>query len=444
MKIIINESQLSKIIKEDYSEKITIQLISKFKQEEPDVDENKLREYIMRFDKIKNDLNTNKRDLFQYTLPELETVLVNSYENQKIKSKPLNHGLENEDRVFWSPGLDIYKADSLEGCITYGNGYRFCISSRGNDNKYNHYRLNQRGTPYFVFNHMKTNKKNSQEDFEDGDDEYMDPEHLMVIFVIPYDTSDEDGRYPNEEFEDGEPSELFNGYCYWSVTNANNQGEEYYLSFGSIEYKYPFLNGLQDIFTHIRLSNKDINLKKITHELFKNIDVLSSKHGYISFVNSAIGEGTYEKFPSAVNTEQQKKMLSAYRNGIHKDFRLYRLNVYENKNPETGTYPYRSIKVYYGEEGLKDAKEEVSKLKSNAKMDLEDRTKYLTNYNDIPSNVRYRYANIPDDVLLLTNNDGYKLVVVPWNEQYMEYMKKINSVFTDFEHKKWKIRNNEL
>jgi hypothetical protein len=43
------------LLTEEYSEKVVSRLVEKYKQENPEMDENVIRDYINRFDKIKND-----------------------------------------------------------------------------------------------------------------------------------------------------------------------------------------------------------------------------------------------------------------------------------------------------------------------------------------------------------------------------------------------------
>jgi len=64
--------------------------------------------------------------------------------------------------------------------------YSFCISARGRENQYSGYRLEDVGTPYFVFNDNKTSERNP-------DGTFVDPEHLLIVFI--FDRGG--GRYPD-------------------------------------------------------------------------------------------------------------------------------------------------------------------------------------------------------------------------------------------------------
>jgi len=234
----------------EYSDKIITQLISKFKTEKPNLDDSIITAYIERFSQIKDSPNVSQKDITKYTWNDLEKVISDN-QPKRIKAGKINDGepSKNADLVYNQNNLRIYAAKTKEACIKYGNGYSFCISSRGSENMYSQYRIEQSGTPYFVFDDTKTSKQDNPGQFED-------PEHLLVVFV--YNPEDEGGEYTN-------------GY---SVTDANNSGEDDFDDFNGVESNYPRLKGLKNIFQPIELNPKEkaeykIELNYNNHLYFK-------------------------------------------------------------------------------------------------------------------------------------------------------------------------------
>ena len=227
----------------EYSDKIIAQLTAKFKSEKPDLDDNIIIAYINRFSQIK-DNNVSQKDITKYTWNDLEKV-INDNQPKRIKAGKLNDGEPSKDAnlVYNQNNLRIYVGPTKNACVKYGNGYSFCISARGGNNMYSQYRIEQYGTPYFVFDDTKTSEQSSPGKFED-------PNHLLVVFV-----------YNPEDYEEG--GEFSDGY---TITNADNSGEDDFESFNGVERYYPRLKGLENIFQPIEVNSKekaeyDIELK---------------------------------------------------------------------------------------------------------------------------------------------------------------------------------------
>jgi hypothetical protein len=239
----------------EYSEATINLLIDKFKSYKNYP--NKIRKYVDAFDKIRDRLPKEERDIFKYSWEELESVLSDYYQPKRIKAGKINDGEPSSDAnlVYNQNGLRIYAAASLELCVKYGNGYSFCISARGDQNMYQDYRyplgttsddkISFVGTPYFVFDDTKSSEKN-----EDGS--FVDPEHLLVVFyneeIIDYD------NYSDDEYDGSFEYEAPSSY---SVTDADNEGEKKYDDFERVEQVYPRLKGLRDIFKYIEPPYKE-------------------------------------------------------------------------------------------------------------------------------------------------------------------------------------------
>ena len=85
---------MNKFLEQKYSEKVISQLLKKFIGYDSTADNrdkiidhklvNMVYDFIKTFDKIKNSPNIAKKDIFTYTLPELEEVVLNYMKNMVI------------------------------------------------------------------------------------------------------------------------------------------------------------------------------------------------------------------------------------------------------------------------------------------------------------------------------------------------------------------------
>jgi hypothetical protein len=254
MKILIKESQLKVIINEEiisgkapkvlmttlnlgtgkrvtlqeYSDKVINQLVSRFMQEDPTLSDELIKKYIERFEQIKNSPNISEKDILKYSWDKLEQTIIDN-QPKRIKAGKINDGEPKDaDLVYNKKGLRIYASKTKEACIKYGNGYSFCISARGGNNMYSKYRIMDKGTPYFIFDDTKTSNI-------DENGEFKDKKHVLVLFVYI-----------------DEPKRL-----YYTVTEADNQGDKSYSSFTTLKTDYPKLKGLEKIFQPINVSSKE-------------------------------------------------------------------------------------------------------------------------------------------------------------------------------------------
>jgi hypothetical protein len=195
----------------EYGQSLIQTLIEKFQKEEPALTPTIIKGYIDRFDRIKN--NLQEKDITKYTWKDLE-IAVDSYQpKQRIKAGTIDPTVTDANLLYNQDGIRIYLGLDKKSCIKYGNGYSFCISARGDNNMYSHYRVKKRGTPYFIFNdNLPKTKEN--------------PNHVLVLFVydIPPDSSymtrNERARY--------------------TITNALNKGEKHYNSINYVVSDYPW------------------------------------------------------------------------------------------------------------------------------------------------------------------------------------------------------------
>lgn len=198
----------------EYSHKLIDQLVDRFSEE--GVDPEEAREYINLFHRFSQGLDPDKRDITKYSWNELVQVVNDKKDNRRIKvGKIGDKNIDKDDVVYGKDGVMIYRGDSKEKCIRYGNGYNLCISSRGDDNKYDEYTSTTRNY-YFIFNN------NLDKD---------DPLHLIVIQRLLYPLT-----------RDSSP------YVLWDAENRLMFPADKLPSFKTIELILPWLEGLEHIF----------------------------------------------------------------------------------------------------------------------------------------------------------------------------------------------------
>lgn len=173
----MNFYELYHIINE-YGENLITTLTEKFKKENPTLTPTIIRNYIDRFERIKN--NLSEKDITKYSWKELENTVDSNQPKQRIKAGKLDPTVTDANLLYNKDNIRIYLGKDKKSCIKYGNGYTFCISARGEDNMYSHYRIENKGTPYFIFNDNLPKEDNR---------------HLMVLFVYLHGTQQYAKRY---------------------------------------------------------------------------------------------------------------------------------------------------------------------------------------------------------------------------------------------------------
>jgi hypothetical protein len=195
----------------EYGQSLIETLTQKFQQEEPGLTPTIIRNYIDRFDRIKN--NLPEKDITKYSWKELENTVDGYQPKQRIKAGTLDPTVTDANLLYNQNKVRIYLGKDKKSCVKYGNGYSFCISARGKDNMYGHYRIGKRGTPYFIFNDNLPKE---------------DPDHVLVLFV--YDIPPDRREYMTR-----------NEKARYTITNALNKGDESYSNLELIVYDYPWL-----------------------------------------------------------------------------------------------------------------------------------------------------------------------------------------------------------
>jgi hypothetical protein len=191
----------------EYSHKLINQLVDKFSEEGVNPEESS--EYINLFHRYSQGLDLDKRDITKYSWDELYRTVNSKNKNRRVKAGKIgDKNVDKDDIIYNNDGVRIYRGDSQEKCVRYGNGYNFCISSRGDDNKYRVYTsLNKKKTFYFVFN------------------DNLPPEDENHILVIIFAHDD-----------------------HYKVWNALNKGGKLFITYDNMVEQYPWLEGLEYLF----------------------------------------------------------------------------------------------------------------------------------------------------------------------------------------------------
>ena len=228
------------ILLKEYSEGVMRRLIDKFKTEQNNLTDAVIISYINDFKKISQKLEN--RDIMTYSWKDLENV-VDSNRSTRIKAGKIDVTAEDANLLYNQDGIRIYHGKDKAACIKYSNGYSFCIGARGDNNLYSSYRYyddtqkERVGTPYFVFN-------------DNLDKE--DRNHILVIFEFSLNNK-------HSPFPHFSPS-------HYTVTNANNSGDERFDTFNSITTKYPWVAPLKDLMVENKgLSYDEREFRRLVH-----------------------------------------------------------------------------------------------------------------------------------------------------------------------------------
>jgi len=177
-------------LNEAYSEGAVRKFIEKFREEADDLNiqitDEQLKQYIQRFDVLKNSPKIQEKDLNKYSLSAL------------IKLVTASKGAEAEDEdktpdvVYQDNGITIWNGSKEGNCIMYGQGEKWCIT-RGS---YGNYRYSSgRGYPTFYLA-KNTNLSDS------------DPLSFVAIQVRDNDWEDERYVYTNRKNSPHESNEM--------------------------------------------------------------------------------------------------------------------------------------------------------------------------------------------------------------------------------------------
>jgi hypothetical protein len=411
MEILITESQLRRILKEEYSDKVIEQLVNKFKREDPKEDENVIRAYIKRFDGVKGDSSILNKDIFSYSLEKLRYVLIDFFKENKPKSFK---GDTDMDVVYNRDNVKIYRADSRNKCITYGKGYSFCISSYSDTDSYRKHIIRDKGTPYFILNKNYSNRSNYGF--------FEEPEHMMVI--IAHDGS---GIHKDNvgliKFKDNEElaayRDVFSLDKFYSVTTANNLGETYFINFDNIVSMYPFLRGLESVFKVLPVSEKDV--KHIEFEQFAKVEIekIIIKHKKFAFRDSC---GGYLPILRDYNDLRSGEVKDRFLKGEYVKYMLSLKDVH-------GTI----ISQHTGKDGkakcMKDMENEIEKNTQKLEELIMDNDKSVEG------------SKKRNDARVRMNPNYYNILSCEWPNEYISYLKDVYGLGVKLLYKKWLIDN---
>ena len=235
-------------IEDDYKRKIL--------KDNPYLGMNEINYYVNEFNKIKNSLPIDKRDITKYSWKDLEDVVDSNQSVEKIEKGIIE--IDHSDILYNQNNLKILKANTKQACVKYGTGYGFCISSRGSGNQYYNYRYGGRyydeeKSIYFVIDEDKTKDIESTNPLR-----FVDPTHMLVIMVKKVmDSNANRIQLPDGRFAINPAKSLNPDYrLFYQVTTADNDGEQN-VTWEEIVKLQPKLNGLGKLFQPLKPNAKE-------------------------------------------------------------------------------------------------------------------------------------------------------------------------------------------
>ena len=205
----------------EYSEGEINRLVAQFSEEADDLNiqitDDQLRQYIQRFDQLKNSPNITEKDLRKYSLSKLIKIVTagKGIEDAEVENN-------TPDVVYDDNGLVIYNGAKEDNCLRYGNGERWCIT-RGSFGNYRYSSEKKNPTFYLV---RDTNLSDN------------DPKSFFVVVV------GSDGTY---KVSDRTNNDVGHGASEWQMWEP----------FSFVERNFPSITGLKNIFKYIPLSSKE-------------------------------------------------------------------------------------------------------------------------------------------------------------------------------------------
>lgn len=217
----IIKSEYSLII-ENYNKKIIDLLINKFKKENNELSDNIIIKYISDFYELKNSNKIKEKDILKYNWKDLENTVDSNrkIDNGRIKKED-KIKISNADLIYNKNNLKIFLSNSHKSCVTHGSGYSFCVSTKHDKTMYDHYRLKEKNTIYFILDMDKDKSKNGKT--------FNDPNHLLVLMV---NSSEYNKR----------------NYLTYQITTANNDEDFTFTDWNVIKEYNPKLFPLKNLF----------------------------------------------------------------------------------------------------------------------------------------------------------------------------------------------------
>jgi len=293
----------------EYGQSLIETLTEKFQKEVPTLTPTIIRNYIDRFDRIKN--NLQEKDITKYTWKQLENTVDGYQPKQRIKAGKLDPTVTDANLLYNQDGTRIYLGRNKKSCIKYGNGYTFCISARGENNMYAQYRIRNKGTPYFIFNDKLPTTDNR---------------HLMVLSVYQH-----GARYavtlatnqPEDETEYRTLAEITNLYP-WTKPLENFIDDK---TKGAVDVE-PF-EILEDWLTE-SFNYKNYKLRSKTYRGFEDtylVELLSDENNFLK---------SYKKLKDILSDEKKNLISMSFTRGFINKHN-YRSSVITNKFDEYET-----------------------------------------------------------------------------------------------------------
>jgi hypothetical protein len=286
----------------ELTDKVKNKMREKFKDENPNLGDEKVNFVIDNWDKYASTFDQKFRDITRLSFSTAYQMVDDALTKTQVKGNANTKQFDSsEDTIYDNNNLLILKGNLREKCIQYGGGYKWCISRTDASNLFYSYRMNKK-EPMFYFVFDKDRRK---------EDRY----HAMVIYV------DNEGVY--------------------NVANAFNHGGDEIMTWSQIISNQPKLRGLRHLFNSEPLTDEERGDyekfgKPIDEETYQKFS-LKEKYKYLQF-NHALSEDQQLNTPDVLIGFYAKQM-PLYISSDTWD----RLSPRDKKNVESGQIRYVSI-----------------------------------------------------------------------------------------------------
>jgi hypothetical protein len=216
-----NYLQLVKLIDKAYSSMLNNKITGKFLKENPNLTSDQILFYLNNYIENFNLIPIEMKGIDKMSFSELEHLL-DGLEGKKDTTDKSKEDIEDIDLKYDQNNLKIFAPKTKDQCIRLKNGRGWCTSREGSGNMYYNYRLGSERTLYYVI---------------DEDKSFDDLNFATVILVDP----------------NGKKSMA-------DKSNSGKYGGSTNLPWDEIVSKVPKLEGLEDIFKPVPLTQEEMDL----------------------------------------------------------------------------------------------------------------------------------------------------------------------------------------
>jgi hypothetical protein len=203
---------------------------------------------------------------------------------------------------------------------------------------------------------------------------------------------------------------------FYSVTTANNLGENYYVKFDNIAKIYPYLSGLEDVFKVLPINEKDFKFIEFEHSAKIQLENIIIKHKRFVFRDSC---GNYLPVIRDYKDLRKGEIKERFMKGEYVKYNL----VLKDLNSTIISQHTNQ------DECVKDMENEIAK---NTKI-LEE---LMINKDNSVEGIKKR-----NNAIIKKNPDYYEITTCEWPSEFISYLKDVYRLGAKLLYKRWEIDN---